>query len=117
MEDNERKPKRDRPGKRNKTGPSEEALQLSTKLKEYSRNKNIDAALKEYWDSSNDSIRDGHHACIMVDCSARSGKISVGNQQLRVAEHLLSVRHDTHFQSSHCVFSHCILFSGWRGNH
>ena len=78
-EENERKHKRERPNKRKKTGPSEEALRLSTTLKEFSRNKNLDAALKVYWDSSNDSIRDGHHACIMVDCSARCGKISVGS--------------------------------------
>ena len=57
--------------------PSEDALKLSEKLKEFSRNKNLDGCLKEYWSKLNDSIRDGHHACIVVDCSARCGKISV----------------------------------------
>ncbi|CAJ1905814.1 unnamed protein product [Cylindrotheca closterium] len=80
FEENGPKQQMERPNKRKKTGPSEEALLLSAKLKELSRNKNLDAALKEYWDSSNDSIRDGHHACIMVDCSARCGKISVGEE-------------------------------------
>jgi hypothetical protein len=66
-----------RSSKKNKIQPSEDALQLSAKLKEFSRNKNLGDALKEYWHESNDKIRDGHHACIMVDCSARCGKISV----------------------------------------
>ena len=57
--------------------PSEDALKLSDKLKEFSRNKNLDDCLKEYWSEKNDSFRDGHHACIVVDCSARCGKISV----------------------------------------
>lgn len=63
--------------KKMKTQPSEDALRLSAKLKDFSRTKNLENALSEYWRESNDSIRDGHHACIMVDCSARCGKISV----------------------------------------
>jgi hypothetical protein len=66
-----------RSSKKQKTPPSADALQLSAKLKEFSRNKNLSDALKEYWLESNDKIRDGHHTCIMVDCSARCGKISV----------------------------------------
>lgn len=60
--------------------PSEEALQLSEKLKLFSKNKNLDGALKEYWSKSNDAFRDGHHACIVVDCSARCGNIKEGEK-------------------------------------
>lgn len=66
------------PSKRSKRQPpSEAALALSAKLKEYSTQKRLDDALKLYWHESNDSIRDEHHACIMIDCSARCGAIAV----------------------------------------
>ena len=58
-------------------GPSEEALALSTKLKEYSSQKRLSEALELFWHPSNDLIRDGHHACIVIDCSARCGSIKV----------------------------------------
>lgn len=58
--------------------PSEEALQLSDRLKKLSREKKLDEALAVFWDSSNNKIRDGHHACIMVDMAARCGKIAEG---------------------------------------
>lgn len=58
-------------------GPSEEALALSTKLKEYSSQKRLSEALELFWHPSNDSIRDGHHACIVIDCSARCGSVKV----------------------------------------
>jgi hypothetical protein len=57
--------------------PSNEALELSAELKKLSREKKWDKAIELYRDTSNDKIRDGHHACIMVDMSARCGKISV----------------------------------------
>lgn len=57
--------------------PSEAALALSAKLKEYSTQKRLDDALELYWDESNDSIRDEHHACIVIDCSARCGAVAV----------------------------------------
>ena len=57
--------------------PSEEAIALSAKLKVFSSQKRLDEALEFYWHESNDSIRDGHHACIVVDCSARCGSIAV----------------------------------------
>ena len=57
--------------------PSNEALELSAELKKLSREKKWDKAIELYRDTSNDKIRDGHHACIMVDMSARCDKISV----------------------------------------
>jgi len=58
--------------KRKRIGPpSETVLQLSDKLKKLSREKKLDEALELYWDTSNHNIRDGHHACIMVDMTAR----------------------------------------------
>lgn len=57
--------------------PTEEAVALSDHLKSLSREKNLDGALNLYWDNSNDTIRDGHHACIMIDIAARCGKIAV----------------------------------------
>lgn len=61
-------------------GPSEEALALSTKLKEYSSQKRLSEALELFWHPSSDSIRDGHHACIVIDCSARCGSIKDGEK-------------------------------------
>ena len=63
--------------RKKRRGPSEEALQLSAQLKKLSREKKLDEALSLFWESSNDRIRDGHHACIMVDIAARCGSISV----------------------------------------
>ena len=62
--------------------PSEEALQLSDQLKKLSREKKLDEALELFWDKSNDTIRDGHHACTMVDMTARCGDISQGEKLL-----------------------------------
>ncbi len=62
--------------------PLAEALQLSDKLKKLSREKKLDEALALFWDSSNNEIRDGHHACIMVDMAARCGQIAEGEQLL-----------------------------------
>jgi hypothetical protein len=42
-----------------------------------SREKKLDEAITVFWDSSNNKIRDGHHACIMVDMAARCGNIAV----------------------------------------
>ncbi len=67
--------------------PSEEALALSARLKEYSSQKRLKEALELYWSESNDQIRDGHHACIVVDCCGRCGDIavsSVGGRTLAV---------------------------------
>jgi pentatricopeptide repeat protein len=71
-----------RPSKKNKS-PSEDALKLSQRLKELSRNKDLEGALKEYWHVSNDKIRDGHHACSVVDISARCGKIAEGEKIIK----------------------------------
>jgi hypothetical protein len=74
----EEKSKKVRPSKKRRSQPSEDALKLSERLKDLSRNKNLDEALKIYWSKSNDLIRDEFHACIIVDCCARCGNISVG---------------------------------------
>jgi len=66
---------------RRRQGPSQAALALSAKLKEYSTQKRLQDALELYWDESNDSIRDEHHACIVVDCSARCGCIAVSGKR------------------------------------
>ena len=60
-----------------KQPPSQEALDLSARLKELSARKNLQEALDLYWSPSNDNIRDTHHACILVDCAARCGAIHV----------------------------------------
>jgi len=62
--------------------PSEEALMLSDQLKKLSREKKLEEALAVFWDSSNNKIRDGHHACIMVDMAARCGNIAEGEKLL-----------------------------------
>jgi hypothetical protein len=57
--------------------PSTAALDLSARLKEHSRHKRLQDALDLYWDKANDSIRDGHHGCIVVDCCSRCGATQV----------------------------------------
>lgn len=68
-----------------KSSPSEEALSLSRQLKEFSSQKRLQEALDLYWDSSNDSIRDEHHACIVVDCCSRCGDSGEGE---KIVDHL-----------------------------
>lgn len=60
--------------------PSQEALNLSEQLKELSRQKNLDEALRVYRDPSYNRIRDGHHSCIIIDCCARCGRIEEGEK-------------------------------------
>jgi hypothetical protein len=57
--------------------PSQEALELSSQLKQLSREKKWKEAVRMYRDVSFDHVRDGHHACVMVDLAARCGRISV----------------------------------------
>ena len=68
--------------KKRRLPPSAEALDLSDQLKNLSREKKLDEALNLFWDSSNNKIRDGHHACIMVDMAARCGRIAEGEMLL-----------------------------------
>jgi hypothetical protein len=68
-----------RPFKKKNGPPSQEALHLSAQLKELSRQKNLQEALRVFRDPSNDGIRDEHHTCIVVDCCSRSGKVEVRN--------------------------------------
>lgn len=68
--------------KKRRLPPSAEALELSDQLKRFSREKKLDEAFELFWDSSNNKIRDGHHACIMVDMAARCGRIAEGEMLL-----------------------------------
>ncbi len=74
----------DRPFKRKRSAPSEKALHLSEQLKELSRQKKLDEALRVYNDSCNDGIRDGHHACMIIDCCARCGRIDEGEKLVEI---------------------------------
>eukprot|EP00934_Nitzschia_sp_Nitz4_P002359 Nitzschia sp. Nitz4//scaffold131_size63436//2315//4753//NITZ4_006259-RA/size63436-processed-gene-0.92-mRNA-1//1//CDS//3329535220//2359//frame0 len=76
-------PKTSQQQKRTRHAPSEEALKLSDALKERSRLKDLDGALQLYNDPSNDSIRDNHHLCIVIDCCARCGRIQQGEELLQ----------------------------------
>ncbi|GAX20942.1 hypothetical protein FisN_1Lh398 [Fistulifera solaris] len=54
---------------------SAEAIELTKQLQDCSRRKRLDEALHLYRSQKNDFIRDGHHACILVDCCARCGNV------------------------------------------
>jgi len=60
--------------------PSHVALALSQELKDLSSRKRLKDALEVYWNSTNDSIRDGHHGSIMVDCCSRCGAVEEGEK-------------------------------------
>ena len=59
---------------------SQEALELSSKLKALSNQKRLNQALKLYYDRTNDKIRDDHHGSIMIDCCSRCGDIKQGEK-------------------------------------
>jgi len=65
-------------------GPTPEAMQLSSQLKEFSIQKNLQDCLDLYWNNNNNAndriIRDGHHACIVIDCCGRCGSIQQGEE-------------------------------------
>lgn len=64
--------------KRSKSLPSEQAIALSSQLKLLSNQKKLQEAIELYYHESNDGIRDEVHACIVIDCCARCGDISKG---------------------------------------
>jgi len=68
-------------GSKYKKKLSQEALDLSSKLKEFSQRKQLNQALGLYWDKANDGIRDGFHACIAIDCCARCGAMQVSTER------------------------------------
>ena len=70
---------------RKRSPPSIEAMELSDKLKKLSREKKLDEALALFWDNANNNVRDGHHACIMVDMAARCGNIAVSYWYLLIS--------------------------------
>ena len=59
-----------------------EALELSSKLKSFSINKQVEEALALY-NSTPSHIRDGHHLSIVVDCCARCGSIEKAEQLIQ----------------------------------
>lgn len=69
--------------RRQRKPPSREALALSARLKELSSQKRLDEALQLYNDKANDSIRDSHHACSVIDCASRCGDILQGENVLK----------------------------------
>ena len=73
-------PSNKRPRFEKRTPPSKEALELSARLKEFSLQKRLEDALRLYRATANDKIRDSHHACSVIDCAARCGAISEGEQ-------------------------------------
>ena len=74
------------PNKQRKRGPpSAEALEFSRRLKELSRQKRLDQAVRLYWDNVHIHQADQHHACIVVDCAARCGDVTAAE---RIVEHL-----------------------------
>mmetsp|Transcript_4080 Transcript_4080/g.5877 ORF Transcript_4080/g.5877 Transcript_4080/m.5877 type:complete len:811 (+) Transcript_4080:100-2532(+) len=74
------KKKEDSSKRRKRAPPSEEALALSSQLKILSTQKRYQDALDLYWNEANAQIRDGHHACIVVDCCSRSGAVQEGEK-------------------------------------
>ena len=89
--------KKQEDGKRpKKNPPTEQALSLSRQLKEFSSQKRLQDALDLYWDSSNDSIRDEHHACIVVDCCSRCGDSGEGE---KIVTHLKESGADINVQT------------------
>jgi len=85
--------------------PSPEAMQLSSKLKEYSTQKRLKECLELFWSKENDHIRDGHHACIVVDCCARCGDIQTGEdivQQMQKEGQKINVQTHTSLLKGYC---------------
>mmetsp|Transcript_56869 Transcript_56869/g.68427 ORF Transcript_56869/g.68427 Transcript_56869/m.68427 type:complete len:920 (+) Transcript_56869:77-2836(+) len=62
------------------SAPSVEALELSAKLKHLSQRKQLKESLALYWDPANDSIRDSHHASIIIDSCSRCGAVEEGEK-------------------------------------
>lgn len=60
--------------------PTQEALDLSRQLLDLSRQKRSSDLIKLYWKKEHESIRDNHHACIVVDCCSRCGEVMAAEQ-------------------------------------
>lgn len=58
--------------------PTKEVLDFSLQLKGLLRQKRLDEAVALYW--TNDTIRDEHHACIVIDGCARCGDVDTAEQ-------------------------------------
>jgi Putative methyltransferase len=52
---------------------SKEVVDFSNRLKDISRQKNLEALLELYYDKKYDTLRDEHHACIVIDSCAKCG--------------------------------------------
>lgn len=80
QDQSKKRPRFDDDQRKKRGPPSREALELSARLKELSGQKRLQQALQLYRDKSNDSIRDSHHACSVIDCAARCGDIGEGER-------------------------------------
>lgn len=78
------------------TPPSHDALELSSRLKQFSTQKNLSAALELYHSPTSQPILDEHHLCIVVDCCGRCGNIDLG--QKLVDEWIQKGKKDNHRQ-------------------
>jgi pentatricopeptide repeat protein len=86
-----------RPAKNKKPKLSPQAVELSAQLKESCQHKNLELALRLYW-NADATIRDEYHACVAMDCCARCGALpemerilSQQQQQLKGKETILRV--------------------------
>jgi tRNA G46 methylase TrmB len=55
-----------------KKPPTSESLELSDRLRWLSRQKRAKEATDTFWDVRYETVRDPHHACMLVDCCARA---------------------------------------------
>lgn len=73
-----------RPNKKKRAPPSQAALELSQRLKELSKQKNLKESLQILNDPSNNI--DEHHTCIVVDCCSRCGDVDKAEAIVRSME-------------------------------
>jgi pentatricopeptide repeat protein len=78
--------KRQRIGDTRTQRPSQEALDLSQQLQELSRQKKFAQAIDLYYHEKYNTIRDSHHACIVVDCCSRCGNIEEAEKVLALVK-------------------------------
>ena len=60
--------------------PTPQALDLSSRLQDLSRQKNLKELTQLFWKKENDKIRDSHHVCIVVDCCSRCGDVDTAQK-------------------------------------
>ena len=72
------------------TPVASEALALSQELKLLARQKRLDEAFHLYHDVKHQNILDQHHACIMLDCYARSSYDDTATAEQRIKDILFA---------------------------